>query len=161
MVSRQRLGLCLGRFQPLHAGHLAMIDQAFRENDCVVICIGSAQRSEPRPIEARLAIMEETLAERYPQRNWRVVPLVDPEPMEIWPQYVKEVCEIDDSTANTFYRADPLEAGEVKELSALGFAIKIIPRVSFIYRAPDGQDYSLASASEIKALHEQLGAKID
>jgi len=43
--------LVLGRFQPLHHGHIHLFSLAFKENDKVIICIDSAQLSEPFSIE--------------------------------------------------------------------------------------------------------------
>lgn len=152
-----KVGLVLGRFQPLHGGHLQLIEQAFSENDEVVVCIGSAQRAEPRPIEVRHAQLDRLLGERHPDRPWRIVDLIDPEPMETWPEYVKEVCQLRDEDENIFYRSDPLEPEWVARLEAIGFTVKITPRVSFDYAGPDGQLYSLSSATEIKELHAEHG----
>ena len=37
-----KTGIILARFQPIHNGHLALIDKAIMENDEVYIFIGSA-----------------------------------------------------------------------------------------------------------------------
>lgn len=37
--------LIIGRFQPFHKGHLYLINQALKENDSVIIAIGSSQES--------------------------------------------------------------------------------------------------------------------
>ena len=45
---KERVGLILGRFQPLHYGHIQLMELAFAENNQLVICIGSAQKDDPQ-----------------------------------------------------------------------------------------------------------------
>lgn len=42
---KYKLGLYLGRFQPLHIGHMSIIDQMLEECESIVIDVGSAQES--------------------------------------------------------------------------------------------------------------------
>lgn len=161
MKERRRLGLVLGRFQPLHPGHLFLIGRAFKENDRVIICIGSAQLSEPLSIEERHKRIEAQLEILgYQKGKYRIVDLVDPEPMDIWPSYVKKVCGVTNNTRNTFYRADRLPEKYRKELIELGFRVRIIKRKPFYYRDPSGFYRLLISASEIREIHKSLGKKI-
>jgi len=159
---KKRLGLVLGRFQPLHLGHiLYLIGRAFRENDRVIICIGSAQKSDPLPIIERHERMEGQLKLlSYLQAAYRIVDLIDPIPMNIWPSYVKQVCGITDETSNTFYRSDILPKIYEKKLIELGFKITIVPRVPFYYKGPDGFYRLVDSASDIRRIHRELGGKI-
>lgn len=39
-----KIGVVIGRFQPFHAGHAALIDQAARETDQVIVVLGSSNR---------------------------------------------------------------------------------------------------------------------
>lgn len=39
-----KLGLVIGRFQPLHNGHISLINKALEENDKVLVLIGSANK---------------------------------------------------------------------------------------------------------------------
>lgn len=63
------IGVFLSRMQPLHLGHLGMIDKALSENDRVIIIIGSSNKSftirNPIEIDLRRIILEETLEEKY------------------------------------------------------------------------------------------------
>lgn len=154
---KKKLGLVLGRFQPLHQGHLQLINIAFQENDEMVICIGSAQIADPLHIKERHVRLEGQLeALGYPKDKFRIVDLVDPEPMEIWPRYVKEVCGITDETINTFYRAETLPKNYVADLEKLGFNLRIVDKIPFYYKAPDGLYYLVQSATEIKTIHRRL-----
>lgn len=50
---KYRLGLYLGRFQPLHIGHASVIDRMLKECEEIVIAIGSAQEfgTERNPLD--------------------------------------------------------------------------------------------------------------
>lgn len=66
---RRKIGAFLSRMQPLHVGHLGMIDKALSENDEVIILIGSQNKEgtirNPLKIDLRREILEETLLDRY------------------------------------------------------------------------------------------------
>jgi len=156
-----KLGLVLGRFQPPHPGHLAILEQAFRDNDEVVVCIGSAQKAEPFSVKERHDYLDRQLKLLYPNARWRIVDLIDPEPMEIWPKYVMEKCEIKAETVNSFYRADELPPNYREDLVKLGFSVVMVPRGQFYYRAPDGLYYQVSSATEIKEIHKKLGQPLE
>jgi cytidyltransferase-like protein len=55
------VGVILARLQPIHNGHLALIEKASRENDKVVVLIGSADKLNPRnpiPINIRFELAQ-------------------------------------------------------------------------------------------------------
>jgi len=54
----RRVGLFLGRFQPLHAGHLQLITRILFENNKLIVCIGSAQKADPFTIKERHKLLE-------------------------------------------------------------------------------------------------------
>lgn len=151
-----RIGILLGRFQPLHPGHLFLIDRILEENDKMIVCIGSAQKAEPFTIEERHSLIEKQLRSLYNTARFAIVELVDPEPIETWPEALKEICGIDDRGEKTFYRADPLPQSNIQRLGALGFKVKLVGRFTFYYRAPDGLYYRVSSATEIKKIHQKL-----
>ncbi len=65
----EKIGVFLSRMQPLHIGHLGMIDKALSENDKVIILIGSSNKRgtirNPIGIEIRHEILKETLEDKY------------------------------------------------------------------------------------------------
>jgi cytidyltransferase-like protein len=149
-------GLVLGRFQPLHPGHLRMIETAMYECDKVVVCIGSAQRAEPFTIEERLEKMQKQLALLYKPDQYRIVTLVDPVPMEKWPAYVNEQCGLLAEKEKRFYRSDRLAGWCRQGLQELGYCVRYVDREKFYYRGPDGLYYRMSSATEIRELHLKL-----
>ena len=61
-----KTGVVLARLQPIHNGHLELIEQACDENDRVFILIGSADKfnkRNPIPINLRKQLAEEALEE--------------------------------------------------------------------------------------------------
>ena len=68
---KQKIGVFLSRMQPLHIGHLGIIEKILEENDKLIILIGSKNKSEtirnPLNICIRREILEETLLEKYGQ----------------------------------------------------------------------------------------------
>ena len=72
---KEKVGVFLSRMQPLHIGHLGMIEKALSENDKVIILIGSADKKggirNQIPIDIRREILEETLKEKY-ERDYRI-----------------------------------------------------------------------------------------
>lgn len=89
-----RRAVLLGRFQPFHLGHLAVVKQILSEQDELVIAIGSAQAShtQENPFTAGERIMMITKAldnERIPRDRWYVIPLVDVGNNSLWVSHVR------------------------------------------------------------------------
>lgn len=61
----KKLGVFLSRMQPLHNGHLGMIDKALSENDRLIILVGSSNKKEekrnPIDISLRREILDEVI----------------------------------------------------------------------------------------------------
>ena len=72
----KKVGVILARFQPIHNGHLELIQKATEENDEVIIFLGSIDKLDKRnPIPWK--IRYELLKESLPFKNVRIVPLRD------------------------------------------------------------------------------------
>lgn len=74
--------LFIGRFQPFHLGHLSVVQQALKENDFLIIGIGSAQyaKTEDNPfsVKKRQAMIAAALDEINITRNrYTLIPLPD------------------------------------------------------------------------------------
>lgn len=66
MILNPKTGVIIARFQPIHNGHLELIEQACEENDRVFIFVGSADKfnkRNPIPINLRVQMVEEALEE--------------------------------------------------------------------------------------------------
>lgn len=66
-----KVGVFLSRMQPLHIGHLGIIELALEENDKVIILIGSKNKKgtvrNPLDVRLRREILEEALEEKFGQ----------------------------------------------------------------------------------------------
>lgn len=74
---KEKIGVFLSRVQPLHKGHLGMIDKALSENDKVIILIGSANKEgtirNPIGIKLRREILEEAIFDEYGEKYKNVI----------------------------------------------------------------------------------------
>ena len=65
----KKVGIFLSRMQPIHNAHLWLIENALKENDKVLIMIGSANKKgtdrNPLDITIRRKIVEEALIEKF------------------------------------------------------------------------------------------------
>lgn len=58
------VGVVLARMQPIHNGHLALIEKACRENEVVYVFVGSADKfnkRNPLPITLRMQLIQEAI----------------------------------------------------------------------------------------------------
>jgi nicotinamide-nucleotide adenylyltransferase len=86
MVKR---GLFVGRFQPIHKGHLEAIKDVLNEVDELVIVVGSAQYSHRKdnPFTAgeRVTMIRKALEEaEIPASRWWIVPVPDVHIHMVW-----------------------------------------------------------------------------
>jgi len=66
---KHNIGVFLSRMQPLHIGHLGIIEKAISENDKVVVLIGSKNKNgtlrNPFDVKLRREILEDALLEKF------------------------------------------------------------------------------------------------
>lgn len=63
------LGVILARFQPIHNGHVALIEQALKSCDLLHVFIGSADKvnqRNPIPVDVREEYVKEVIKEKFP-----------------------------------------------------------------------------------------------
>ena len=87
MARRPIVAVLGGTFDRIHAGHLALLDAAFSHSDQVGIGLTTAKflADHPKPLadrirgySARRRSLVQLLRERYPGRQYTIVPLNDP-----------------------------------------------------------------------------------
>lgn len=84
-----RRGIYVGRFQPFHKGHLAVITDILKEVDEIIIVIGSAQYSHridhPFTTGERLTMIHDALKEaKIPLERCWIVPVPDVHRHMLW-----------------------------------------------------------------------------
>lgn len=100
-----RTGVILARFQPIHNGHLALIETALYENDSVLIFIGSVDKinaRNPIPWKIRRQLVDDALKERFT-------------PTELKKIHVHELRDLTDESDNSHEWGFYLFANMVKE----------------------------------------------
>lgn len=156
-----KIGIFLGRLQPQHAGHESMIRQIFRENDEVVLCIGSAQRipksdpaygRNPYSTAVRKKRLLAFLDKEQPRKPWRLATASDIRPDSAWPEHLKNCCALTDATLNTVYFADPIPDDYRIGLEKAGLRMRRIRRRKFLYASRKKVIHKISSATEIRQI---------
>lgn len=164
MAVRKKIGIFLGRLQPQHPGHEAMIRQIFKENDKVVLCVGSAQKITPDSpnfernpllIHRRLKTLRTYLEAQNFNRPYTIVTAEDIEPDSAWPAYLRKRCALSDTDINTIYFGDTIADEYANGLKNTGFAIKTIRRKKFEYKTLQNTTHKISSATEIRDLDKR------
>lgn len=74
-------GVFLARFQPLHVAHMWLIEQALKENDTVLVILGSANKNgmvrNPFPLETRKYWLKESLKNKKDFDRIKIIELPD------------------------------------------------------------------------------------
>ncbi len=88
-------GLFVGRFQPVHNGHLKALEFVFSKVDEVIIGIGSAQASHtlknPFTTSERMEMLIRALNEFGFEKRYYLIPLPDINFNSIWATYVENM----------------------------------------------------------------------
>ena len=106
-MKKYKLGMYLGRFQPFHNGHKAIVDQMLAECDKVIIVIGSSQ--EKRTVKNPFSAMErvQMIKGVYPQSNIEIFCLPDREEISndfSWGEYVLQNLAKDGFVPDAIYQ---------------------------------------------------------
>ena len=87
-------GILIGRMQPVHNGHMQIIDKILEEVDEIIIGIGSAQLSHsiknPFTAGERIGMVSQALAERgVDPTRYYIIPMQDINFNALWVSHVK------------------------------------------------------------------------
>lgn len=87
-------GILIGRMQPVHNGHMQVINKILEEVDEIIIGIGSAQLShelkDPFTAGERVVMVTQALAESdIDPKRYYIIPMEDINFNAIWPSHVK------------------------------------------------------------------------
>lgn len=90
-----RIALFIGRFQPFHKGHLSVIQNILKENDKIIIIIGSAEnkrsKSNPLTTKERITLIKSSLEEeKIPYKKYEIIPIKDLNDPENWVSYINK-----------------------------------------------------------------------
>ena len=87
--------LFIGRFQPFHLGHLSAIKSSLKNEDRLIIVIGSAEENHepPNPFTAseRFQMIEAALnAEKIPHEKYEIIPIRNIDNFMLWTSHVDQ-----------------------------------------------------------------------
>ena len=89
-------GLFIGRFQPLHMGHISIMEHALSEADQLVVGIGSAERSylpdDPFTAGERIEMLLRTASDMGWNERIIPIPLRDINRYSVWVSHVVSLC---------------------------------------------------------------------
>jgi nicotinamide-nucleotide adenylyltransferase len=90
------VGLLIGRFQPLHYGHLKSINYALKRVDHLYILVGSSQKSHElrNPFTAGeriLMIRNALIDERLDAKRYLIIPIPDAIGHAVWTAFIDQV----------------------------------------------------------------------
>ncbi len=95
MSAPKDYGLVIGRFQPLHLGHMEVVRKCASESEHLVIGIGSAQYSHlpdnPFTAGERYSMIEGALRDEGIE-NYSIVPIEDLNRYSVWVAHVVSMC---------------------------------------------------------------------
>ena len=120
-------GLFIGRFQPIHRGHIEIIKKILTEVDELIIAIGSAQESHTleNPFtagERELMILRSLAEEKIDLSKVHIIPIPDVNNNAVWVSHVKSLSP----PFHVVYSGNPLVCRLFKEA---GFEVKSPPLV--------------------------------
>lgn len=160
------IGIFLGRTQPFHEGHKYLIRRIFKENDEVIICIGSAQKLgpddarqtyNPLSFETRKIRITDFIEEEGFDKPYRILPIEDIDSDKAWPSYLAAAIRLDKHNINRLYFGESIATEYRAGLEKAGFTVSIVKRQKFEHEAPDHHRYTLDSASDIRQLYREKG----
>lgn len=85
--------LFIGRFQPFHNGHLDIIKKILKENDKIIIVIGSAEKNflpqNPLTAGERLQLIDKSLKEaKIPADKYHIIPVRNVNNYALWVNHI-------------------------------------------------------------------------
>jgi len=83
----------MGRFQPLHLGHMDAIRQSLKNRDMLIIAIGSGEQNfrpeNPLTAGERIEMVKAALdEEKIPPGKYLIIPIANISNFALWPAYV-------------------------------------------------------------------------
>ena len=86
-----KIALFIGRFQPFHLGHLAVINRLARDYDLVKIVIGSSQCSKERDNPFSFEERKEMITRSVAVKNYKIYAVPDCKSDAEWIKHVEEL----------------------------------------------------------------------
>lgn len=120
-MSKYKIGLVVGRFQPFHLGHLYLLREVLKHADKIIIAVGSSNiedANNPLSYNKRLEMLEKVIEhEKIQNRILKIVPSPDNPDDDIWlKDLLKNTGKFDIEVGNNDWTNDILEKAGYKVL---------------------------------------------
>ncbi len=153
-------GLFIGRFQPFHKGHIAVVEQIAEECTSIIIGVGSAQKErefhDPLSGGQRIDIINRVLENRL-SVPYEVYPIPDIDCYPAWAHYIKAILpRFDRVYANSsvvlnLFKETRVEIVQVKEVNREEYSGTEIRR-----RISEGEDWKHLVPDEVVEYLEEI-----
>lgn len=159
-------GLFIGRFQPLHKGHVHALRQIFNEEEKVFIVIGSAQASytptNPFTTAERLMMLQAVLNSfEIPCMQYQIIPVPDIHNFRYWVNHIKQyvppfgIVYSGSKTGQALFSEEGCHVRKIKLIQKKKFSATEIRR-----RWVQGEEWeSLVPEVVIKLIHQFEGVQ--
>jgi len=152
-MKKKKIGIVVGRFQPFHSGHLYIINKALKENNKVIVCIGSPKKNETISFKENYKKINSEL-KKLKKRNYRIIKIEDIGLPSYWPAHLVKKCKLTNKTSNYLYKSERnIPEKHKKELEEAGIHLKFVKRKKFLYKDSKGKSHRISSANEIRKLN--------
>ena len=78
-MNKKKYGVIIARLQPIHNGHLVLVEDALKTNDYVLLLVGSADKlnkRNPIPVKMRWEMAEQAIIEKFGEEEAKRVIIV-------------------------------------------------------------------------------------
>lgn len=156
-------GLFIGRFQPFHKGHMAVIEQMTEECDSIIIGVGSAQKQreshDPLSGGQRIDIINKVLENRL-SIPFQVNPIPDINCYPAWVHYVKAILpDFDRVYANSSVVLDLFEETRTKTVKVKEIKREVYSGTEIRRRITDDEEWTHLVPEEVAEYLEEIDMK--
>jgi nicotinamide-nucleotide adenylyltransferase len=127
------VGFIIGRFQPVHKGHMQAIMHALKNSDLLIIGVGSAQKSyfsdNPFTAGERILMLKKALNdENIDPSKYMIIPIQDINDNRLWVQHVItlvppiDIIFTNDSLSNYLFTKAGYKTEFVKEFDRIKYS---------------------------------------
>ena len=155
-------GIFIGRFQPLHKGHVSIIEAALEDVDELVIGIGSAECSYTSRDPFTAGERMEMLLALVKERNWQdrtvIIPIRDVNRFSIWVSHVASLCP----GIDVVFSNNPLTIRLFQEAGYEVRSTKLVDRDNYAgirirERIRDGESWEELVPGPVRVMLEDIG----